>query len=100
MTKIHKIGNKIVTSRVNVNARVFTNQMWTDGRGKKNNPKTSPEQSVELKSVFHRSEQFSNMMIGHEIFELDQDFTGTKLLTKFYEDRTRNVASGVFTNKC
>ncbi|KAH3857358.1 hypothetical protein DPMN_099965 [Dreissena polymorpha] len=30
----------------------------------------------------------------------DQDFIGTKLLTKFHEDRTINVASRVFTNKC
>ncbi|KAH3711016.1 hypothetical protein DPMN_070515 [Dreissena polymorpha] len=33
-------------------------------------------------------------------FELDRDFIGTKLLTKFHEDRTINVAYGVFTNKC
>ncbi|KAH3847918.1 hypothetical protein DPMN_090253 [Dreissena polymorpha] len=33
-------------------------------------------------------------------FELDRDFIGTKLLTKFHEDRTINVASRVFTNKC
>ncbi|KAH3812134.1 hypothetical protein DPMN_140557 [Dreissena polymorpha] len=39
-------------------------------------------------------------IIGHEIFELDRDFIGTKLLTKFHEDRTINVASRVFTNKC
>ncbi|KAH3807193.1 hypothetical protein DPMN_135526 [Dreissena polymorpha] len=32
-------------------------------------------------------------------FELHRDFIGTKLLSKFYEDRTRNVASRVFTNK-
>ncbi|KAH3893173.1 hypothetical protein DPMN_017317 [Dreissena polymorpha] len=38
--------------------------------------------------------------IGHEIFKLDRDFIGTKLLTKFHEDRTINVASRVFTNKC
>ncbi|KAH3794855.1 hypothetical protein DPMN_148393 [Dreissena polymorpha] len=30
----------------NVNARVFTNQMWTDGRRAKTDPKTSHEQSV------------------------------------------------------
>ncbi|KAH3776893.1 hypothetical protein DPMN_178327 [Dreissena polymorpha] len=34
----------------------------------------------------------NNMKIGHEIFELDRDFIGTKLLTKFHEDRTINVA--------
>ncbi|KAH3738513.1 hypothetical protein DPMN_045148 [Dreissena polymorpha] len=33
-------------------------------------------------------------------FELDRDFIGTKLLTKFHKDRTINVASRVFTNKC
>ncbi|KAH3852448.1 hypothetical protein DPMN_094958 [Dreissena polymorpha] len=33
-------------------------------------------------------------------FEIDRDFIGTKLLTKFHEDRTINVASRVFTNKC
>ncbi|KAH3886910.1 hypothetical protein DPMN_010923 [Dreissena polymorpha] len=38
---------------------------------------------------FHRS----YMKIGHEIFELDPDFIGTKLLTKFHEDRGINVAS-------
>ncbi|KAH3716863.1 hypothetical protein DPMN_059594 [Dreissena polymorpha] len=33
-------------------------------------------------------------------FELDRDFIGTKLLTKFHEHRTINVTSIVFTNKC
>ncbi|KAH3848544.1 hypothetical protein DPMN_090911 [Dreissena polymorpha] len=33
-------------------------------------------------------------------FELDRDFIGTKLLTKFHEDRTINVVSIVKTNKC
>ncbi|KAH3748833.1 hypothetical protein DPMN_183289 [Dreissena polymorpha] len=33
-------------------------------------------------------------------FELNRDFIGKKLLTKFHEDRTINVASRVFTNKC
>ncbi|KAH3820484.1 hypothetical protein DPMN_122230 [Dreissena polymorpha] len=32
-------------------------------------------------------------------FELDRDFIGTKLLTKFHEDKTINVASRVFTNQ-
>ncbi|KAH3727273.1 hypothetical protein DPMN_053203 [Dreissena polymorpha] len=36
----------------------------------------------------------------NHIFELDQDITGTNLLTKFHEDRTINAASRVFTNKC
>ncbi|KAH3858854.1 hypothetical protein DPMN_101495 [Dreissena polymorpha] len=33
-------------------------------------------------------------------FKLDRDFIRTKLLTKFHEDRTINVVSRVFTNKC
>ncbi|KAH3796243.1 hypothetical protein DPMN_149811 [Dreissena polymorpha] len=33
-------------------------------------------------------------------FELGRDFIGTKLLTKFHKDGTRNVASRVFTSKC
>ncbi|KAH3816992.1 hypothetical protein DPMN_118517 [Dreissena polymorpha] len=32
-------------------------------------------------------------------FELDRGIIGTNLLTKFHEDRTRNVASGVLTRK-
>ncbi|KAH3792042.1 hypothetical protein DPMN_145531 [Dreissena polymorpha] len=45
------------------------------------------------------------MKIGYKnvtstVFKLDRDFIGTKLLTKFHEDRTINVASRVFTNKC
>ncbi|KAH3749358.1 hypothetical protein DPMN_183855 [Dreissena polymorpha] len=66
----------------NVNARVFTNQMWTDGRWTKTDPKTSPEQSGELKRSYKR---------GHII--------GTNLLTKFHEDRKINVASRVLTRK-
>ncbi|KAH3880320.1 hypothetical protein DPMN_004232 [Dreissena polymorpha] len=34
------------------------------------------------------------------VFKLDRDFIGTNLLTKFHEDRTINVSSRVFTNKC
>ncbi|KAH3796865.1 hypothetical protein DPMN_150442 [Dreissena polymorpha] len=34
------------------------------------------------------------------VFKLDRDIIGTNLLTKFHEDRTINVASRVFTNKC
>ncbi|KAH3867002.1 hypothetical protein DPMN_030126 [Dreissena polymorpha] len=67
--------------------------------------------------VFHRSRPFSNLSEtsiepmktapttgGHTNiltnFELGRDFIGTKLLTKFHEDGTRNVASRVFTSKC
>ncbi|KAH3770004.1 hypothetical protein DPMN_171283 [Dreissena polymorpha] len=34
------------------------------------------------------------------VYKLDREFIWTNLLTKFHEDRTINVASRVFTNKC
>ncbi|KAH3728018.1 hypothetical protein DPMN_053963 [Dreissena polymorpha] len=34
------------------------------------------------------------------VFKINRDFIGTNLLTKFHEDLTINLASGVFTNKC
>ncbi|KAH3862150.1 hypothetical protein DPMN_025114 [Dreissena polymorpha] len=43
--------------------------------------------------VFNGSEPLLN-------FELGRNFIGIKLLTKFHEDGTRNVASRVFTSKC
>ncbi|KAH3729564.1 hypothetical protein DPMN_055535 [Dreissena polymorpha] len=65
----------------NVNARVFTNQMWTDGQRTKTNPKTSPEQSA--------------------IFQLVQEINKTNVLTKktapsgshFHDDWEKNVTS-------
>ncbi|KAH3782157.1 hypothetical protein DPMN_160069 [Dreissena polymorpha] len=39
------------------------------------------------------------MKIGHEIFILNRGIIKTNLLTKFHEDRTRNVAFRVFTWK-
>ncbi|KAH3859756.1 hypothetical protein DPMN_102579 [Dreissena polymorpha] len=39
------------------------------------------------------------MKIGHGIFQLHRDIIGTNLLTKFHEDRTKNVSSRVFTRK-
>ncbi|KAH3836131.1 hypothetical protein DPMN_109501 [Dreissena polymorpha] len=130
-----------------VNARVFTNQMWTDGQRTKTDTKTSPEQSDELKSfhddwtnnvtsrgkcaippppgshVFQRTGtifKLNSLFIrktapptgGHVFqrtgttFELNQHIIKTNILTndlflnKFREDRTRNVASRVVTNKC
>ncbi|KAH3867997.1 hypothetical protein DPMN_031133 [Dreissena polymorpha] len=51
--------------------------------------------------VFQRTgTTFELLKIGHEIFELNRDFIGTKLLTKFHEDQPINVASRVFTNNC
>ncbi|KAH3832728.1 hypothetical protein DPMN_106022 [Dreissena polymorpha] len=46
--------------------------MWTDGRWTKTNPKTSPEQSAELKNIYK-----------------------TNLFTKFHDDWAKNVTSRV-----
>ncbi|KAH3729228.1 hypothetical protein DPMN_055194 [Dreissena polymorpha] len=39
------------------------------------------------------------MKIGHQIFELSRGINGTNVLTKFHEDWTINVESGVFTRQ-
>ncbi|KAH3769537.1 hypothetical protein DPMN_170810 [Dreissena polymorpha] len=39
------------------------------------------------------------MKIRHQFFELSPGIIGTNVLTKFHEDRTRNVASRVFTRQ-
>ncbi|KAH3871378.1 hypothetical protein DPMN_034578 [Dreissena polymorpha] len=67
----HLRGTNILVK--NVNARVFTNQMWTDGQLTKTNPKTSPEQSA--------------------IFQLVQEINKTNVLTKFHDDKPKNVTS-------
>ncbi|KAH3809681.1 hypothetical protein DPMN_138057 [Dreissena polymorpha] len=54
------------------------------------NVKTAPPTGGHLFLFFH-------LVI---YFKLDRDIIGTNLLTKFHEDRTINVASIVFTNKC
>ncbi|KAH3823553.1 hypothetical protein DPMN_125360 [Dreissena polymorpha] len=83
LTNFHDDWAKIVTSRV------FTR-------------KTAPPTG---RHVFQRSGttfELNQHIIKTNIltnFELDRDFIGTKLLTKFHEDRTINVASRVFTNK-
>ncbi|KAH3853456.1 hypothetical protein DPMN_095980 [Dreissena polymorpha] len=85
-----------------VNARVFTNQMWTNGRRTKTNSKTSPEQSAIFQLV--REINKTNCLITRKTapppwrFQLHRDIIGKNLLTKFHEDRTKNV-SRVFTRK-
>ncbi|KAH3730855.1 hypothetical protein DPMN_056854 [Dreissena polymorpha] len=39
------------------------------------------------------------MKIGHQIFELSRGINVTNVLTKFHEDWTVNVTSGVFTRQ-
>ncbi|KAH3793323.1 hypothetical protein DPMN_146831 [Dreissena polymorpha] len=57
--------------------------MWTDGRRTKTNPKTSPEQSGQLKTIF----------------QLVQGINKTNVLTKFHNDKAKNVTSIVFNHK-
>ncbi|KAH3695617.1 hypothetical protein DPMN_083074 [Dreissena polymorpha] len=75
LTNFHDDWTKIVTSRV------FTR-------------KTAPPTGG------HVFQQTGTTFIEHKIFELGRDFIGAKLLNKFHEDGTRNVASRVFTSKC
>ncbi|KAH3867865.1 hypothetical protein DPMN_031002 [Dreissena polymorpha] len=52
--------------------------------------------------VFQRTNTILNsahIHIAHQIFELGRGIIGTNILTKFHEDRTRNVASRVFTRQ-
>ncbi|KAH3719713.1 hypothetical protein DPMN_062580 [Dreissena polymorpha] len=76
LTNFHDDWAKIVTSRV------FT---------RKTAPPTGT--SFELNQDIIKTNILTN-------FELGRDFIGAKLLTKFHEDGTRNVASIVFTSKC
>ncbi|KAH3713890.1 hypothetical protein DPMN_073691 [Dreissena polymorpha] len=92
LTNFHDYWAKIVTSRV------FT---------RKTVPPTGCHVFQRTGTTFELNQHIikanilqSYMKIGHEIFKLDRDIIGKNLLTKFHEDRTINVASRVFTNKC
>ncbi|KAH3790132.1 hypothetical protein DPMN_168327 [Dreissena polymorpha] len=56
--------------------------------------------TFELDQHITKTNILQNFDPARPSFELDRDFIGTKLLTKFHEDWTINVASRVFTNKC
>ncbi|KAH3740969.1 hypothetical protein DPMN_047687, partial [Dreissena polymorpha] len=86
----------------NVNARVFTNQMLTDGRQTKTNHKTSPEQSGKLPHPHggHENNVTSRVhviQLTGTIFELNSFIKKTNVLTKFHEHWAKNVTSRVFT---
>ncbi|KAH3789749.1 hypothetical protein DPMN_167937 [Dreissena polymorpha] len=74
----------------NVASRVFT---------RKTSPPTGGHVYQQTRTTFELNQHIikTNILTN---FKLDQDFIGTKLLTKFHEDRKINVASRVFTNKC
>ncbi|KAH3877551.1 hypothetical protein DPMN_001425 [Dreissena polymorpha] len=84
----------------NVNARVFTNQR-TDGRWTKTDPKTSPEQSGDLKAnnvtsvisrVFTRRTApppLAAMILDRSgPFSNSRDINKTNIFTKFHDDST------------
>ncbi|KAH3887212.1 hypothetical protein DPMN_011228 [Dreissena polymorpha] len=74
----------------NVTSRVFTR-------------KTAPPTGGHVFQRTGNTSELNQHIIKTNIltnFELNRDFIGKKLLTKFHEDRTINVASKVFTNKC
>ncbi|KAH3720710.1 hypothetical protein DPMN_063614 [Dreissena polymorpha] len=83
VTNFHDDWAKIVTSRPN----------------KENCPPTGGHVFQRTGTTFELNQHIikTNILTN---FELDRDFIGTKLLTRFHEDRTINVASIVFTNKC
>ncbi|KAH3729476.1 hypothetical protein DPMN_055448 [Dreissena polymorpha] len=74
-----------------MNARVFTNQMWTDGQRTKTNPKTSPEQSEINKTNCSITRKTAPPPWQPYIYK-------TNLFTKFHDDWAKNVTSRVFTS--
>ncbi|KAH3772036.1 hypothetical protein DPMN_173368 [Dreissena polymorpha] len=84
LTNFHDDWAKIVTSRV------FTRKTF---------PPTGGHVFQQTGTTFELNQYIikTNILTN---FKLNQDIIGTNLLTKFHEDRTTNVASRVFTNKC
>ncbi|KAH3715792.1 hypothetical protein DPMN_058505 [Dreissena polymorpha] len=61
------------------------------------------ETTFELNQHIIKTNILTNDLVfdpARPIFKLDRDYIGTKLLTKFHEDRIINVALRVFTHKC
>ncbi|KAH3814792.1 hypothetical protein DPMN_143305 [Dreissena polymorpha] len=83
LANFHDDWAKIVTSRV------FT---------RKTAPPTGGHVFQRIGITFELNQEIikTNILTN---FELGRDFNGRKLLTKFHEDGTRNVASRVFTSK-
>ncbi|KAH3862732.1 hypothetical protein DPMN_025705 [Dreissena polymorpha] len=82
LTNFHDDWAKIVTSRV------FT---------RKTAPPTGGHVFQRTGTTFELKHTIKTNILTN--FELDRNFIGTKLLTKFHEDWTINVTSRVFTNQ-
>ncbi|KAH3825951.1 hypothetical protein DPMN_127838 [Dreissena polymorpha] len=94
----HLRGTNILVK--NVNARVFTNQMWTDGQRTKTNPKTSPEQSAIFQLVQEinktNAKNVTSIVFDHKVSLYIQPYIyKTNLFTKFHDDWAKNVTSRV-----
>ncbi|KAH3784499.1 hypothetical protein DPMN_162455 [Dreissena polymorpha] len=92
----HLRGTNILVK--NVNARVFTNQMWTDGQRTKTNLKTSPEQSAIFQLV--QEIKKANAKNVTSIVKTDPPpwqpyIYKTNQFTKFHDDWPNNVTSRV-----
>ncbi|KAH3753255.1 hypothetical protein DPMN_187890 [Dreissena polymorpha] len=83
-TKFHEDRTK------NVASRVFT---------RKTSPSTGGHVFQRTGTTFELSQHINQTSI-FTYFALDRGIIGTNCLTKFHEDRTRNVVSRVFTNRC
>ncbi|KAH3751879.1 hypothetical protein DPMN_186466 [Dreissena polymorpha] len=84
LTKFHEDRTK------NVASRVFS---------RKTAPPTGGHNFQHTRTTFKLNQHIIKTNIVTN-FEHDRDIIWTKLLTKFHEDRKRNVPSRVFTNKC
>ncbi|KAH3886720.1 hypothetical protein DPMN_010733 [Dreissena polymorpha] len=99
LTKFHENWAKNVTSRV------FTCLHYI--HKEKTPPPTGGHVFIPIWTIFElvRDINKTNVWTNHgfqrtgTIFELNSLIIGTNLLTKFHADRTRNVASYVFTRK-
>ncbi|KAH3859554.1 hypothetical protein DPMN_102371 [Dreissena polymorpha] len=97
------IGTKLLTKfhedrTRNVASSVFTR--FLNRQIKKTAPPTGGHIFQWTRTTFELNQDIIKTRFQDSSFELDRDLIGTKVLTKFHKDRTRNVASRVFKNKC
>ncbi|KAH3768514.1 hypothetical protein DPMN_169728 [Dreissena polymorpha] len=95
LTKFHEDRTR------NVASRVFTR--FICGQIRKTAPPTGGHVFQQTGITFELNQHIikTNILTKKlfKSFELDRGIIDTKLMTKFHEDRTRNMASRVFTNK-
>ncbi|KAH3726012.1 hypothetical protein DPMN_051867 [Dreissena polymorpha] len=87
--------NKVLTNFHDDWAKIVTSRVFT----RKTAPPTGGHVFQRTGTTFELNQHIIKTNILTNL-ELDRDFIMTKLLTKFHEDQTINVASRMFTNKC